>query len=262
METGLHNRIAIVAASSQGIGRATAYALAAEGCKVAICARNEQALAEVAADITAKHGVECMYKAVDVTQPEAVAAFVADVAARFGRIDICVTNAGGPPSKNFLEIKPTDWRAAFELNLHSTITFAREVIPIMRKNRWGRIIALTSVSVKQPIGDLVISNTIRIGVTGLVRSLSNEFAKDGILVNNVAPGYTATERLDKITDALSQSMNIPREELVKHWTADTATGKLARPEDIADAIVFLASDRAASITGQTILVDNGSYRGL
>ena len=262
MITGLKDRIAIVAASSQGIGRATAYALAAEGCKVALCARNESVLAFMSHDITKRYGVEVFYRAVDVTDPAAVHAFVKGVAAQFHRIDICVTNAGGPPSKSFLELGPDDWRKAFELNLNSTISFAREVIPHMQKNHWGRLITITSVSVKQPIGDLILSNTIRVGVTGLVRSLANQFGKDGILVNNVAPGYTATERLQSLAESRSKSLGVPKEELFHRWAADTATGKISAPEDVADAIVFLASDRAASITGQTILVDNGSYRGL
>jgi 3-oxoacyl-[acyl-carrier protein] reductase len=262
MNTGLKDRVAIVAASSQGIGRSTAYALAAEGCKVALCARNESALAFMAHDISKKLGVEVFYRAVDVTNPEAVKSFVEGVAANFRRIDICVTNAGGPPSKMFLELGPDDWRKAFELNLNSTISFAREVIPHMQRQHWGRIITITSLSVKQPIGDLILSNTIRVGVTGLVRSLANQFGKDGILVNNVGPGYTATDRLQSLAESRSKALNVPKEELFRQWAADTATGKIAAPEDIADAIVFLASDRAASITGQTILVDNGSYRGL
>ncbi len=262
MNSGLKDRVAVVAASSQGIGKAIAFALAAEGCKIALCARNEVALAKVADAITAQHGVEVFYRAFDVTDPEAVKKFVEGVAANFRQIDICVANAGGPPAKTFLELGAEDWRKAFELNLNSTISFARETIPHMQRNHWGRFITITSVSVKQPIGDLILSNTIRVGVTGLVRSLANQFGRDGILVNNVGPGYTATDRLQQLAESRSKTMNVAKEELFQRWAADTATGKIAAPEDIADAVVFLASDRAASITGQTILVDNGSYRGL
>ncbi|HWR34395.1 MAG TPA: SDR family oxidoreductase [Clostridia bacterium] len=262
MNTGLKDRLAIVAASSQGIGKATAFGLAAEGCKLALCARNEQNLAVVAEEIRSRHNVEVFTQAVDVTVPDDIAGFVGTVAQKFGRVDICITNAGGPPANTFLKFSIEDWRKAFELNLLSTIAFAREVIPHMQKNQWGRLIAITSVAVKQPIGDLILSNTVRTGVVGLVRSLANEFGKDGILVNNVGPGYTATDRLKNLAAVRSKSLGVEEAEMFRRWAADTATGKVAQPEDVADAIVFLASERAASITGQTILVDNGSYKGL
>ena len=262
MQTGLKGRVAIVAASSQGLGKATAYALAAEGANLALCARNQEALATIAADIAVTTGVEVLTHAVDVTNPEAVKAFVASTGERFGRIDICVTNAGGPPAKPFLDLSIEDWRKAFELNLLSTVAFAREVIPWMQKRKWGRIIAITSVSVKQPINDLILSNSIRTGVVGLVRSLANLYGRDGILVNNVAPGYTRTDRLKVLAETRSKAAGVSQDEIYKSWSTDTATGKIAEPEDVANAIVWLASDLAKSVTGQTILVDNGSYKGL
>jgi 3-oxoacyl-[acyl-carrier protein] reductase len=173
-----------------------------------------------------------------------------------------VTNAGGPPAKNFLSTTVEEWRAAFELNLLSTVLLAKEVIPHMQKRRWGRIIAITSISVKQPIADLILSNSIRTGVVGLIKSLANEFGKDGILANNVAPGYTKTERLKSLTATRALAAGVTEADIEKNWAKDTAIGRIAEPEEVGAAVVFLASDHASSITGQTILVDGGTYRGL
>jgi 3-oxoacyl-[acyl-carrier protein] reductase len=262
MDLELHNRVAIVAASSQGIGRATAEALAAEGCNLAICARDLQAISTAADDIRASHPVDILAEAVDVTHAEEARQFVAAVAERFGRIDICIANAGGPPAKSFLDTSEEEWRRAFELNLLSTVTLAQAVIPHMQKRQWGRIIVISSVAVKQPVGGLVLSNSVRGGVPGLVRSLANEFGKDGILVNNVGPGYTATHRLLNLAGARSQSTARPEQDFLDEWAADSPLGRLGRPEEVADTIVWLASERASFITGQTILVDGGAYRGI
>jgi len=262
METGLKNRAVIVAASSQGMGRATAEAFAAEGARVAMCARNEKTLRAAAEEMRQKHKAEVFAQPLDVTDGEAVARFVEAVAAKFGRIDVCVTNAGGPPAKNFLSLTPEEWRKAVELNFLSVVSFARAAIPYMQKNQWGRLITITSVSVKQPIADLVLSNAVRASVVGLVKSLANEFGKDGILVNNVAPGYTATERLNELAGTRALAAGVSEKEIYQRWAADVPLRRLGRPEEIADTIVWLASDRASYITGQTILVDGGIYKGL
>ena len=195
MDLGLKNRVALVAASSQGLGLATAEAFAAEGCKMAMCARNQQALEAGAGKIRKQHGVEVLAEAFDVTDAGAVGRFVARVAAQFGGVDICVTNAGGPPAKGFLAASLEDWQHAIDANFLSTVYFCREVIPHMQRKKWGRIITITSITTKQPVSDLVLSNAVRAAVVGLVKSLANEFGKDGILVNNVGPGFTATDRL-------------------------------------------------------------------
>ena len=262
METGLKNRAVIVAASSQGMGRATAEAFAAEGARVAMCARNEKTLRTAADQIAAKYKAEVFAQPLDVTDGEAVARFVEAVAAKFGRVEVCVTNAGGPPAKNFLSLTPQEWRQAVELNFLSVVSFARAAIPWMQKNQWGRFITITSVSVKQPIADLVLSNAVRASVVGLVKSLANEFGKDGILVNNVAPGYTATERLNELAGTRALAAGVSEQEIYQRWAADVPLRRLGRPEEIADAIVWLASERASYITGQTILVDGGIYKGL
>ncbi|MBV9180650.1 MAG: SDR family oxidoreductase [Acidobacteria bacterium] len=262
MDTGLKGRVAIVAASSRGIGRATARALAAEGCRLALCARNGEALKATAAAIQAESAVEVFTEVVDVTEARAVAEFVATVVESFGRIDICVTNAGGPPAKGFLATTHEDWNRGFEANFLSVVYFAQAVIPHMQKRRWGRFITLTSITTKQPIVDLVLSNAIRNSVVGLVKSLANEFGKDGILVNNVAPGYTRTERLKELASIRAAQQGKGEAEVFAAWASDSALKRVAEPSEVADAIVWLASERASYITGQTVLVDGGSYQGL
>jgi 3-oxoacyl-[acyl-carrier protein] reductase len=262
MDTGLKNRVAIVAASSQGIGRATAEAFAAEGCRVAICARTAQTLQAAADQIRKQYNAEVFAEAFDVADPDAVHRFIDAVVAKFGGADICVTNAGGPPAKGFLAATLEEWRQAVDLNLLSTVYFAREVIPHMQRNRWGRIVTITSITTKQPVADLVLSNSVRAAVVGLVKSLANEFGKDGILVNNVAPGYTATDRLKELAQARSTAQSKTEKEISEGWAADTPLKRLGKPSEIADAIVWLASERASYITGQTILVDGGLYKGL
>jgi 3-oxoacyl-[acyl-carrier protein] reductase len=262
METGLKDRVAIVAASSQGIGRATAGALAAEGCRVAMCSRNIQSLEAAAERIRKDSAAEVFTQACDVTDASAVQNFVSAVAANFGGVDICVTNAGGPPAKGFLSASIEEWHKAVEANFLSTVYFAREVIPHMQRKRWGRIITLTSITTRQPVPDLVLSNAVRAAVVGLVKSLANEFGKDGILVNNAAPGYTATDRLKELARARSAAQNKSEDEIFAAWASDTALKRVCEPQEIADAIVWLASERASYITGQTILIDGGSYKGL
>jgi len=262
MDLGLKDRVALVAASSQGIGRAIAEGFAAEGCRVAMCARNGQTLDAAAAKIRKQHNVEVLAKAFDVTDKAAVSDFVAEVANKFGSVDICVTNSGGPPAKGFLDATLKDWEAALASNFLSTVFFAREVIPHMQRKRWGRIITLTSITTKQPVADLVLSNAVRAAVVGLVKSLANEFGTDGILVNNVGPGFTATERLKELAKARATASGKNERDFFDAWAADAPVKRLGEPREVAEAVVWLASERASYITGQTILVDGGMYKGL
>ena len=243
MDLGLKDRVALVAASSKGLGKAVALGLAAEGAKLALCARGAEELRRTAAEIPADPLAEC----VDVTAEAQVHAFVDNVLRKFGRIDICVTNAGGPPAKKFDATSTEDWRAAVELNFISTIHFARAVLPHMKERRWGRFIAISSVAVLQPVDGLILSNAARSAVRGLVKSLSNEYAPFNVLVNNVCPGYTATERLQKL--------NV-------HPEAQIPLGRVATPEEFANIVVFLASDRASYVTGVSIPVDGGWTKAL
>jgi len=251
-----------VAASSQGIGLSTAEAFATEGCRVAMCARNGQKLEAAAEKIRKQSRVDVFTQAFDVTETRAVHDFVEAVIQKFGSVDVCVTNAGGPPAKGFLAASTEEWRKAVDANFLSTVYFAREVIPHMQRQRWGRIITLTSISTKQPVPDLVLSNAVRAAVVGLVKSLSNEFGKDGITVNNVGPGYTATDRLKELARVRSAAQGKSEDEIFAAWANDAALKRVAEPREVADAIVWLASDRASYITGQTILVDGGAYKGL
>ncbi|MGC2499401.1 MAG: SDR family oxidoreductase [Acidobacteriaceae bacterium] len=262
METGLKDRVAVVAASSQGIGRATAFAFATEGAHVALCARRETELEKTAAEIRIQHGVEVFTRAFDVAHDGSVRAFVTAVHERFGRLDICVPNAGGPPAKPFLDTTLEEWERAWQLNLRSAIVFAQAVIPHMQKQQWGRIVTLTSYTVKQPVPELILSNTIRAGMLGLVRSLAGQFGRDGITVNNVGPGFTATDRSRSLLEGRAKNRNVPLDQVQRELEQEIPIGRMATPEEVAATIVWLASVPAASITGQTILVDGGSYKGI
>lgn len=262
MDLGLKGRGVIVAASSEGMGRATAEAFAREGAQVAMCARTETTLRQAADKIRSETGAEIYAEPLDVTDSSAVQRFVEQAAKRFGRLDVCVTNAGGPPAKNFLSITTDEWRKAVDQNFLSVVHLAKAVIPYMQRHRWGRIITITSVSVKQPIPDLIMSNAVRAAVVGLVKSISNEFGKDGILANNVAPGYTTTERLQELAGARALAAGVSAQKIYEEWAADAPVKRLADPKEVADTIVWLASERASYITGQTVLVDGGIYHGL
>jgi 3-oxoacyl-[acyl-carrier protein] reductase len=262
MDLGLKGRGVIVAASSEGIGRATAEAFAREGAQVAMCARTEKTLREAAEKIRTETGVEVYAEPLDVTDAAAVQRFTDTVAKQFGRIDVCVTNAGGPPAKNFLSVSLDEWRKAVDMNFMSVVHFARSVIPHMQRHRWGRIVTITSVTVKQPVDALVMSNAVRAAVVGLVKSLSNEFGKDGITVNNVAPGYTATERLKELAGVRALAEGISPDKIYEQWASAAPLKRLGEPSEIANVIVWLASQKAAFITGQTVLADGGIYRGL
>lgn len=242
MDLGLEGRVAVVGAASKGLGKAVALGLHREGARVAICARGEPELRAAAEEI----GPGVLAHTADVTREDDVRAFVERAHAAFGRIDICVTNAGGPPARLFADTSIEDWRSAVDLSFMSALFFARCVLPIMRERRWGRLITITSVAVKQPIDGLILSNAVRPALAGLVKSLSNEYAPYNVLVNNVCPGYTATERLKSI--GARPEAQIP-------------LGRVAQPEEFANVVVFLASERASYVTGASIAVDGGFYKG-
>ena len=262
MDLGLKDRVALVAASSQGIGKAVAFALAREGVRLALCARTESTLYATAEEIRRETGVPVLARALDVTVPGDVQRFVAEILTQFGTIHICVANAGGPPSKPFAETTMEDWQAAANLNLLSTVSLAKETLPPMQQQRWGRFIAITSLTVKQPVDGLVLSNAVRAGVSGLVKSLSNEYGPDNVLVNNVCPGYTATARLMELVATLAARERIPEPEIESRWTSQIPLRRLGTPEELANLIVFLASERASYVTGASIAVDGGVVKGL
>src|ERR1700723_1087689 len=262
MDFGLKGRVAIVAAASKGLGRAVATEFAKEGCEVAICARTPAHLERAANEIGKASGRAIFWRALDVSKTEAVSTFVDEVDKKYGRIDICVTNAGGPPTKKFLVISLEDWRAAVELTLLSNVYFAREVLPRMHRNHWGRLITITSVSVKHPIEGLLLSNCLRAGVAGLAKTLANEYGADGITVNNVCPGYTLTDRIGELFEKRAKDAGVTIVEIEKQSAAAVPIGRLSRPDEFAALVAFLCSERASSMNGTTIQVDGGLIRGL
>lgn len=261
MDLGLKDRSVIVAAASEGIARAAAERFASEGARVALCSRDLAKLRPVAEGIEAT-GAQVLYEALDVTDEAAVRQFTDHVAGRFGGVDVCIPNAGGPTPRMFLDTTTDEWRKAVDLNLMSTVHLCRAAIPYMQKKRWGRIVAITSITVRQPAPDLLYSNTVRAGVLGLLKSLSNEFGKDGITVNNVGPGFTATGRLRSLITKRAAAEGITEEEYTARLGSEAALKRVGEAQEVADAIVFLASERASFITGQTLLADGGLYKGI
>lgn len=262
MDLGLEDRVAIVAAASKGLGHAVAEELAREGARVAICSRNAAQLQQAASQIQSTTKREVFSQVVNVSDDSAVASFVAAVEDRFGRIDICVTNSGGPPSKCFADTTLEDWRAAVDLLLMSTVSFAREVLPRMKKRNWGRFITITSTAVKQPVDGLLLSNSVRAAVTGLARTLANEYAAYGITVNNVCPGYTRTGRLDDLAGSISARSGVKPEEVFANWAREIPAGRVGTPQEFAAVVAFLASERASYVNGTSLAVDGGNVRSL
>ena len=262
MDLGLKDRVALVAAASRGIGYAAARELAREGARVFLCSRDEARASEAAQKIHSETGATVAGIAADVTDEQAAERFVALAQEQAGRADILVTNAGGPPASVFAETDLEMFRRAFELNALSAIRLAKLVLPGMREHHWGRIVNITSVSVKQPIEGLLLSNTVRAGLTGWAKTLSNEVATEGVTVNNVAPGYTLTERQEELATVRSRALGKSIEETIELWATQVPMRRLASAEEIAAAVAFLASERASYITGVTLQVDGGWVRGL
>lgn len=262
MDLGIRGKVAIVAASGKGLGKAAAFGFAREGSNPVMCDIDKESLFEAAEEIKGATGVQPLAVVADVTVESDVKALIENAIERYGRIDILVTNAGGPPPASFVDIRIEQWRKGIELNLMSTIYLCREVIPYMRKNKWGRIINITSVAVKQPIAGLILSNTSRSGVIGLSKSLSNELARDNILVNCVCPGYTLTKRVEDLAAGQAAKLGIKVEEVIRDYEKDIPMGRLGRPEELANLILFLASERASYITGTAIQCDGGYVKGI
>jgi len=262
MDLGLTGKVVVVAASSKGMGKATALGFAAEGARVTMLARTAADLAKSAEEVRAATGAEVLAVPADVTKAEDIRRVIHATADRWGLINILVTNAGGPPPGVFADMDDAGWQAAFELNLLSTIRLTREVLPHLRKAGGGAIINIQSTSVKAPIDNLILSNTIRPGVVGLAKSLSRELGKDGIRVNNVLPGAILTDRLRQMMSVRGQRLGKSPEEAQRLREAEIPLGALGAPEDVANLVVFLASDRARYITGATIQVDGGAVRSI
>lgn len=262
MDLELKNRVALVTASSKGLGKAVAWALAKEGAKLVICSRNKEVLEKTADDIFLGTGVSVFPLAVDLTSADQIDWLVAETMDLFGHVDILVTNAGGPPPGNFLDLNEEHWMQAVQLTLMSVVRLCRAVIPSMQQQKWGRIINMTSISAKQPIDNLLLSNTLRPAVIGLTKSLSNELGRDNILVNAVCPGYIMTDRVNELMQAKAKKTKQSVEEIMQERTAEMPVGRIGQPEELAALVAFLASERGSYITGATFPVDGGYHKGI
>lgn len=262
MDLGLQGRVAIVTGASTGLGRAIARELARERARVVIAARTESKLRDTAEDLRRETGAQVLAIPTDVTDPDAVNELVEETVSRCGRLDIALANAGGPPGGGFDGTGPEQYARAVELNLLSTVRLAYAVIPHMKRQRWGRFLALTSVSVKQPIPGLILSNTARAGVTGFVKSIATELAPYGILCNTVAPGYMRTGRVESLAAERAAREGREAAEVMAGIEEQIPMGRMGDPAEFAAMVAFLASERASYVTGTTIQVDGGYVQGL
>lgn len=262
MDLGLQGKSVLVAASSRGLGKASALAFAQEGAKVTIASRNVQELAKAAEEIRVETGQKVHTVPMDVTRPEEILRCVQEAAAFANRLDVLVTNAGGPPAGYFTDFSDEDWDRAFQLNLMSAVRLIRASLPYMREKKAGRIVAITSSSIKQPISGLILSNTFRAGIYALVKSLAEELAGDGILVNTVAPGRIATERVAELDQNKAKREGVSVKEVQSASIARIPVGRYGTPEEFARMVVFLGSFANTYVTGQAVLVDGGMVRAL
>jgi 3-oxoacyl-[acyl-carrier protein] reductase len=262
MDLGIKGKIALVAAASRGLGRAVAEELAAEGAALVLCSRDAETLKQTANEIAQATGVNVLARAADVSNADDVARLVRSGIERFGRIDILVTNSGGPPAGQFESFSQQHWEAATRLLLFSSVELARNVLPGMKERRWGRILNITSIAVKQPVENLMLSNSLRAAVTGFARTLANEVATFGITVNNIMPGYTRTERVEELSRMMAEKEGISPEEFIARWEKEIPMRRLGEPREFAALAAFLVSERASYITGTSIPVDGGWIRAL
>ena len=262
MDLGLKGKTALVGASSRGLGRAVADELAKEGANLVICARTVAPLEEAGQWIHDATGADVVAVPADLTKPEDVERLVKTAEEDFGKVDILVTNTGGPPPGPFESHSAEAWSDAVEQNLNSVLNLTRAVLPGMKEAGWGRIINITSVAVAQPIDGLILSNAVRAAVTGFAKTLANEVAASGITVNNVMPGFTRTERLDSLAANIAETQGITVKEAFARWAAQSPMGRIGEPKELAALVAFLASERASYITGTSIPVDGGFIQAL
>lgn len=262
MDTGLKDKTVLITASSLGIGKAVAELFAEEGCRIAISSRSKENLLSTAAELKEKYSIEPFWSICDLNKQKDIENTFNAVSSHFGNVDILVNNCGGPLPGLFQQLEEEDWNNAYEQVLLSTVRFSKLVLPGMMANNWGRIINLTSISVKQPVDNLILSNSLRAGVTGFTKSLSNEVAKFNITVNNVAPGMTLTRRLYELAVVEAKERGKSHEEILVEMAKRTPINRLGRPEEIASVVVFLASKQASYVTGITIQVDGGYIKSV
>lgn len=262
MDLGLADRVAVVVASSKGLGRAVAYELAAEGAAVVMCARTRESLLSARDEIAGATRAEVHAVPADVSTAAGIDIIAREALARFGRVDILVNNAGGPPSGPFEQHTWEAWESAVHLTLRSAVELTRRLLPGMRERRWGRVVNITSIAAKQPVDGLMLSNSIRSAVTGWARTLANEVATDGVTVNNVLPGYTRTERVQQLNAASAAAEQVTVQEIQRRIESQIPMRRLGEPREFAALVAFLASERASYITAQSWAVDGGWIRSL
>ena len=262
MDLGLTGKVALVAAASKGLGRAVAHELAAEGATVVMCARGRDALDAAREEIAKATGADVRAVVADVSTLEGIERVSTLALDAHGRVDILINNAGGPPSGPFEKHPWSEWEKAVQLTLRSAVELTRLVLPGMRERKWGRVVNITSIAVKQPVDGLMLSNSVRAAVTGWARTLANEVAVDGVTVNNVLPGYTKTDRVTQLNAARAASEGVDVNEIQRRIDAQIPMRRMGDAREFAAMVAFLASDRASYVTAQSIPVDGGWIRSL
>jgi len=262
MDLGLKGKVALVAAASQGLGRAVAEELAAEGASLVLCARSEETLNATCEAIREKMGTEVLGVAGDLSVSTDIERIVREGVERFGQIDILITNTGGPPTGKFETLTRENWEDATRGLLTSVLDLTRLVLPGMKERSWGRILNITSIAAKQPVENLMLSNSIRAAVTGFAKTLSNEVAEFGVTVNNIMPGYTATERVEELAQTLANKEGLTAADVRSRWESEIPMKRLGTPKEFAALAAFLVSERASYITGSSIAVDGGWIRSI
>lgn len=261
MDLGLKDKVVLVAAASQGIGKAVALGFAQEGARVAICGRDDARLNAARVEIEAATNTQVLAVPADVTKAEDISALVSKVAEKLGTVHVLVNNSGGPPAGKFDDLDDSDWQKAVELTLFSALRLTRAALPHMREQHWGRIVNIASYSLKQPVDELLLSNSIRLSVLGWAKSMANQLAEDNVLVNTVCPGWTRTGRVEAIVEARAEAADRPPADVEQDIARQIPMRRLGRPEEIADMVVFLGSERASYVTGTAIQVDGGIVQG-
>ncbi|RNF39158.1 SDR family oxidoreductase [Planococcus salinus] len=263
MDLGLAEKIAVVMASSKGLGKATALELAREGATVVLSSRSEEALKQAAEDVKQTTGNDNIhFRVCDMSSEQDIQSLFQFVTEKFGRIDVLINNTGGPKSGGFDAVSDADWYAAFDRNLLSYIRTARAVLPYMKKQQFGRIINVSSSSTKEVIDGLILSNTFRAGMVGFSKTLAREVAADNIMVNTVGPGRIATDRVAELNEIAAQKQGVPVEDIAKNSEAQIPSGRYGDPEEFGRIVAFLASSANSYLTGQSLVIDGGLLKAL